>query len=125
MMNNMNILIVKPKWAGKILHKNKIWEIRGSNTHKRGRIGIAMSGTGQVYGTVELIDSIPLTKELWESNSDKHQVELSWDELLGIYKKPYAWVFASDKTEVYESPVPYLHKKGAVIWVKNNDIEEV
>jgi len=116
----MDILLIKPYWTDKIFLNDKCWEIRGSNTKKRGIIGIAKSGTGQVFGTVRLFDSISLTKELWECNRDKHQVELSWEELLKIYKYPYAWVL-TEKNQ-YAEPIPYNHPQGAVIWVKT-DIE--
>lgn len=115
----MDILIVKPKWADRILEYNKLWEIRGSNISKRGKIAIAKSGTGCVFGTVNLIGSIPLTKELWDTNEKNHQVDISWGELLKIYKKPYAWIFEYGSVEKYQTPVPYEHPKGAVIWVKD------
>jgi hypothetical protein len=38
-------LIVKEKWALKLLNGEKTWEIRGSSTSKRGKIAIAISGT--------------------------------------------------------------------------------
>ena len=115
----MDILIVKPKWAYLILldvPKQKTWEIRGCNTTKRGRIGIAKSKTQKIYGEVTITDSIPLTKQLWEENKEKHQVLISWEDLLKHYKKPYAWVFSNAVR--YENAVPYIHKPGAVIWVK-------
>lgn len=119
-MNNyyQNILIVKPYWADLILSGSKIWEIRGHNTTKRGKIDIAKSGTGKIFGEVKLVDSIPLTQELWESSRDKHQVNLSWKELLSIYKKPHAWIFEYGSAEKYIMPVSYKHPKGAVVWVK-------
>lgn len=114
----MDILIVKPKWVERIFSYNKIWEIRGSDTKKRGLIEIAESGTSLVVGTVNLIGTTPLTKELWETNEKNHQVDLSWEELLKIYPKPYAWIFETLSAKRYDKPVPYVHPKGAVIWVK-------
>lgn len=69
---SMDILVIKPKWVDHIFDYNKFWEIRGSSTSKRGSIGIARSGIGCVFGTVNLIDSIPLTKELWKTNEKNH-----------------------------------------------------
>lgn len=46
----MDILVVKPYFATLILRGEKTWEIRGSNTHKRGLIGIAKSGTAKYMG---------------------------------------------------------------------------
>ena len=114
----MDILIIKPYWADRIFDYNKLWEIRGCNTSKRGKISIAKSGTGCVFGTVNLINSIPLTKKLWETNEKNHQVDISWEELLLRYKKPYAWIF--ECVEKYQTPIPYTHPKGAVIWVKDD-----
>lgn len=116
----MDILIIKPFWADKIFNENKLWEIRGSNTSKRGKIAIAKSGTSRAFGTAELIDSIPLTKELWEANKNNHQVEITWEELLKVYKKPHAWIFKHDSATKYQTPIPYIHPRGAVIWVKEN-----
>ena len=116
----MDILIVKPFWGNKILENNKLWEIRGTNTSKRGKIGIAKSGTGYIFGTVNIIDSISLTEELWEFNRKKHQVDITWNELLKIYKNPHAWVFEDGTAMKYHKPIPYKHPKGAVVWVKND-----
>ena len=112
------ILIIKPVWVDKIFCNKKIWEIRGCDTKKRGVIRIAASGTGMVVGEVILSHTIPLTRELWDNNIAKHQVQLSWDQLLHRYKKPYAWVFK--KPKLYLKPVIYYHPKGAVIWVREN-----
>lgn len=116
----MDILIVKPYWADRIFDYNKLWEIRGSNTTKRGKIAIAKSGTGCVFGTANIADSIPLTKQLCETNEKNHQVDISWEELIERYKTPYAWIFEYGSVEKYQVPIPYTHPKGAVIWVKDN-----
>lgn len=115
----MDILIVKPSWADKILSGEKEWEIRGCSTKKHGKIGIAKSGTSCIFGEVNIVDSILLTKNLWEENVDKHLVRCTWDCLLEKYKHPYAWIFEPNSAKRYDSPVPYVHPKGAVIWVKN------
>ncbi|NLK45618.1 MAG: ASCH domain-containing protein [Treponema sp.] len=112
----MDILIIKEEFGKQILTGKKTWELRGGNTKKRGRIAIAFSGTKKKYGTVELIDSIPLTKELYESNVKKHRSYGTWNELKNIYKNPYAWVMK--KPEVFEEPIDYNHPYGAIIWVK-------
>ena len=53
----MKGLIIKPYWANKILGEEKTLEIRISNSNIRGTIGIVISGTSKVWGTVELVDS--------------------------------------------------------------------
>eukprot|EP00435_Cladocopium_sp_Y103_P046798 s1761_g13.t1 len=50
-------LIIKEKWALKLLNGEKSWEIRGSSTAKRGTIAIAISGTGKLYGEITLVDA--------------------------------------------------------------------
>lgn len=130
----MDILIVKPKWAELILSGQKIWEIRGSNTSKRGIIGIAESGTGKVFGEVELINSRRMTHGDYVSGKHRHCLEyfrtsvpdtvqmeiiasyIDWENLRNIYQTPYIWELRNAKR--YDEPKPYNHPKGAVIWVK-------
>ncbi|MEK3787581.1 ASCH domain-containing protein [Paenibacillus sp. FSL K6-1230] len=107
----MQGLIIKPQWADMILSGAKTWEIRGSRTTKRGRIGIIKSGSGMVYGEVELEDCLPLTYEAWHNNMPKHQVPYQNIN----YKTPYAWVLTNAR--LYDEPIPYKHPQGAVIWV--------
>ena len=52
----MGCLIIKKEHLDKILNGEKTWEIRGSKTHKRGKIGLIQSGSGTIVGECELID---------------------------------------------------------------------
>ena len=118
----MKGLIIKEKWANLILNGDKTIEIRSSNTKHRGKFGIVISGTKKVWGTAELVDAIPLTKELFEVElKDKHKVDLSFNELTDLYPKPYGWVIKN--VEKFDEPIPYNQKKGAIIWV-NIDWDE-
>ena len=112
----MDILIIKEEFGKQILSGKKTWELRGSNTKKRGRIALAYSGSKKKYGTVELIDSIPLTKELYNSNMKKHRSLGTWEELKNWYKNPHAWIMKNPKR--FETPQEYKHPIGAIIWVK-------
>lgn len=111
----MKGLIIKPKWADLILDGRKTWEIRSRQTHLRGRIGIIKSGSGRVYGTVDLVDCIPIHGEddpdLLVANQHKHHVPLGAIP----YRKPWAWVLQDPV--IYEWARPYDHPQGAVIWV--------
>lgn len=49
--------IVKERWGNLILSGLKPWEIRGTGTQVRGRVGVIFSGTGMVYGSVEITGS--------------------------------------------------------------------
>jgi len=109
----MQGLIIKPKWADMILSGAKTWEIRGSRTHKRGTIGIIKSGSGQVFGTVDMVDCFYCSVRDFDNNVDKHRIE---DPKAAFwYNQAWAWVLANPI--VYPEPVQYTHKQGAVIWV--------
>ncbi len=112
----MDILIIREEPGTQILSGEKTWELRGSNTKKRGKIAIAFSGTKKKFGTVELVDSIPLTRQLFESNVKKHRSPGTWDDLKSWYKNPHAWVLKNPK--FFKKPIDYIHPSGAVIWVK-------
>lgn len=115
----MDALIMLPYWGEKILKNNKTFEIRSSGTKKVGeRVALAYSRTGKLYGSVEIVDSMPLTKELWENNKDKHQIYgLSYEELIERYPHPYIWELKDPV--LFSEPLDYVHPKGAVIWVKD------
>ncbi|MCP1133362.1 ASCH domain-containing protein [Paenibacillus polysaccharolyticus] len=73
----VNGLIIKPNWADMVLSGTKPWEIRGRRTNKRGTIGIIKSGSSKVFGTVNLVDCVPLfCPELIHENLHKHHVSL-------------------------------------------------
>ena len=112
----MKGLIIKPYWADLILSGEKTWEIRGSWTGHRGPTAIIKSGTGKVFGFVDLWDCIPLTYHAWFGNKDKHRVEYGMID----YKRPHAWVMR--KARKLQEPIPYNHPQGAVIWVNLPDI---
>lgn len=77
----MKGLIVKPEWAELILSGQKTLELRGSPTKIRGKIGIIKSKTGKVYGTAEIIDSVPLSEEAFYQTVDQHQVTCSYENI--------------------------------------------
>ena len=106
-------LILLPQWAYLILNGRKTWEVRSSNTKIRGKIGIIASKTGKIFGEVEVVDSFPLTKELFEQNFDKHRIMCSYEELPPNYK----WVWVMSNPIIYDTPIQYKHPKGAIIWV--------
>ena len=102
----MNGLIVLPFWTKEILENNKVWEIRRNNCHIRGKIYIIASGTKHIYGECEIIDSFPLTKELFEENFDKHHINCTYEELPPNYK--YVWLIKN--AVKYEKPIPFKYK---------------
>ena len=109
-------LVLRSPWAHLVLSGLKTWELRGGKTLKRGRIGIALAGTGTLLGEVTLAGAKLLVD--WQQdlrqNVDKHRV-IDLKTLSG-YKKIWAWELANPK--LYDQPVEYKHPKGAVTWVK-------
>ena len=114
----MYILIMNPEWGERILKGEKTWEVRRSATNHIERIKIAYSKTKKSFGEVNLVKCIPLTKELFEKNVDKHCIHDSWEKVNARYPNPVAWVM--EKPVMYKEPVPYTPHQGAVVWVKED-----
>jgi hypothetical protein len=110
----MKGLIVKSPWIELILEGKKTWKIRGSNTKIRGPIALIKSGSGMVYGEVNLNDSKELTLKDYQVSNEFHRVQSESSQALP-YKKTYAWVLENPR--IYEKPIPYKHPMGAIIWV--------
>lgn len=111
----MNALIIKKPWIDYIFSGEKVWEIRGCNTRKRGRIELIESGSGKVVGSCEIYDSKQLSLEDFQNNTCKHNIK---DTKSLPYRKTYAW-FIRD-AQKYKEPKLYKHPKGAIIWVHLN-----
>lgn len=105
-------LIINKMWLDKIFNEGKIWEMRTTKTKITGKIGLIEAGTGLIVGEVQLIGCservVPKHKDLIKY----HKVE----NLSLLDKWKYAW-FLHNPVK-YDTPVPYEHPKGAVIWVK-------
>ena len=108
----MKGLIIRAPWIDLILQGEKTWEIRGTNTRIRGRIALIKSGTGYVFGTVGLVNCIPLDLRTYQSHVTQHRVEVVSSL---PYPKTFAWVL-EDPVRL-DKPVAYRHPKGAIIWV--------
>lgn len=109
-------LILKSRWLDLILSGAKTWELRGSRTSLRGKVALAASGTGLLFGVAEIIDCIgPIRAEELAGKEQQHRVPD--EELANIaYRNTYAWVFSGPQR--FKEPVPYSHSRGAVIWVR-------
>lgn len=117
----MNGLIIREPWIDLILEGKKIWEIRGSNTKRRGKIALIKSKTGKVFGTVDVINSILLTTKQYHEAFNNHYIPNTKDNPLP-YRKNYAWIL--ENPIILEEPIPYIHPRGAVIWVTLDDTFE-
>lgn len=109
-------LIVREPHISRILSGEKVWELRGSKTHKRGVVGLIRQGSSLVVGVVSIVDVLP-----WQSdqqlldNIDKHCVPRARIPTGEIGKWRYPWVLEGARQ--LPEPVPYEHRAGAVIWV--------
>jgi hypothetical protein len=109
-------LLIRRPWIDLILEGSKTWEIRGTRTGKRGRIGLIESGTGTVVGVAKLVDVTgPLTLSELAGNASK----AGFLKHEPLPKLPYQRIFGWVLQEPYrlKQPVPYVHPYGAVIWV--------
>ena len=106
-------LILKLAWCQAILHEGKRWEIRGSDTKKRGRIVLISGQLG--IGSIELVDTMPLTEELFNSSFNNHRIP-NWGWVRNRYPKPHAWIMKAPL--IYDPPLIINRKPGQVIWVK-------
>jgi hypothetical protein len=106
-------LIIREEPLSKILAGTKTWEIRGSATKRRGRIGLIESKSGLVVGVCDLVDVVgPLG--LAELRRASRRSGFMPDRL--PYASTHAWVIRNARR--LRSPIPYAHPAGAVIWVR-------
>ena len=115
----MKGLVIRSPWVEMILAGKKIWEIRGRNTHVRGKIALIRGGSGLIVGTCHLTDVVgPLTRKEFLRN--RRKAGLSKVEAGSLpYPETYAWVLK--KAQKYKSPRPYKHPSGAIVWVRLPD----
>lgn len=104
-------LIIKKEWLEKIFNEGKIWEMRTTCTKKRGKIYLIESGSKTIVGECEIVDSFKLNQKMKKENIKKHGVR----DISLLDKWDSAWVLSN--VVKYDSPIPYTHPKGAVIWV--------
>lgn len=106
-------LIIDSPWIDFILDGLKFWEMRTTKTKIRGEIALIKKGTGQIVGITELVDALDaMPLELLIEEFDKHKVDYIEHPELQKWNTP--WVLKNTRRI---EPVPYTHKRGAVIWV--------
>lgn len=92
----MLALYVTDPWPEFYARGMKTWEIRSYPIRYRGDVLIVSSKTHTVVCRMTLRDIVPLTKELWEMNFDKHRTSCSYEDL--PYRKKtgmaYAWILS-------------------------------
>lgn len=111
-------LIVRDPYASQLLSGEKIWEIRGKPTQIRGPVVIVKAGTGQVFGTANLVRVLgPLDLEDLVTARELPEDEREEFERDGLpYCKTYAYVFTTPRP--FARPLTYQHPSGAVTWVR-------
>lgn len=106
-------LIIDKPWIDLILNGEKVWEMRTTGTRFRGDFALIQKGTGHIVGLSKLVDSLdPLTPDELAAYAKNHHVDYSQQPELIKWNTP--WVL-SDSVRV--CPIPYDHKRGAVVWV--------
>lgn len=108
-----SILIVKQPWVDLILSGHKQMEIRRQAC--RFPIGkpvyLAQSGTKTIVGVVTFDGCVgPLTPAEFDAYRDAHRVDIN------PYPTAHGWKFHSPVR--FDTPIPYLHPRGAQTWVK-------
>lgn len=116
----MRGLIVKSPYIEEILGGTKKLEIRGSNTHIRGKIALIKSGSSRIFGTVNIVDSKELSFDEYKEWKISRGASKN-DIIEKPYKRIYAWVL--EEPVKLEEPIVYKHPMGAVIWVNLNDYD--
>ena len=108
-------LLIRSPHIDRILAGTKTWELRGSATKVRGRIGLIKSKSGTVVGSCEVCDVVgPLS--LAELRKNARKAGFAPSQITEpFYPRTYAWVL--HKAKRFRAPVPYRHPSGAVIWV--------
>lgn len=109
-------LVIDEPWVSKIISGEKIWEMRSTGTAKRERIALIKKGSGTIVGIATVKDVLgPFSDSEISTTFAKHRVPF---ELIGKWR--YAWVL--DNVRSVATPVPYVHKSGAVTWVTLNSM---
>ena len=113
-------LIIRQPWIGKILSGEKDWEMRSSATKLRGPIALIESGSGKIVGVAEITDvEGPMNPAQVAFNQARHRIPHEMIESGAVAKWNTAWVL--ENVQKLETPVPYKHPSGAVIWVNLDD----
>lgn len=91
----------------------KTWEIRSYPTDYRGVIAIIDSKSHKVICLMTLKDCIPLNKERWEMNFEKHRTTCDYESL--PYRKngspAYAWILDNPVEFKENIVIPQADKK--------------
>lgn len=118
-------LLIREPFISLILMSRKRWELRGTPTKIRGRIGLVKSGSGLILGECEIvgcdgpIDHSALLNSPNLSSEEREALRRDgrppYLEKGSHTSKTYAWILSQPR--VYREPVSYRHPSGAIIFV--------
>ena len=100
------------QFAQLIISGAKKWEVRTRNTHLRGRVSIALSGSQKLLGEVTIVGSVRMTISMIE-NYEMHRIK----NLEAVPQNVF-WAWVLQHPCPYPVPIPYNHPKGAISWVR-------
>lgn len=109
-------LVIREPWIGKILRGEKTWELRSRATTRRGWIALIRQGSGLVVGVARLHEVLPpLDWPALQSSAPLHGVGVG--QLPEVWEQGWVVPWVLKDVRVFDRPVPYQHKPGAVTWV--------
>lgn len=108
-------LIIRQPHIGHILNGDKSWEMRSKPTKIRGKIGLIEAGSGLIVGECEIIrmQQAPTTYRARHMTRSYHRIDESRYDVMD----KWCWAWVIENAIKYETPIPYKHPSGAVIWV--------
>lgn len=111
-------LIVAEPWMELILAGAKTWEMRRSGCSIRGPIALIRKGSGCVVGLAELAGQARAleTPEAYALAESLHRIPPGCQARAFVDGWRTPWVLSDVRR--LDVPVPYVHRQGAVIWVK-------
>ena len=119
----MDGLIIKKEWLDLILSGKKTLEIRGHDTKKLNEpIYLLESGSHRVRTICKIKSSTLMTYQNWDKYKKNACLDISFVGLNKRYHTAYAWEIA--EIEPIEDIWYYAHPKGAVIWVKDVQVNK-
>ncbi len=112
--DQMRALVIAERWLSKILAGEKTWEMRSTNSRRRGLIGLISAGSGRVTGVAHLTETRgPFTIDELTDQFEHHRVPKT--EFPLPLKWKVAWVLSG--AVALSRPVQYKHS-GPVTWVR-------
>lgn len=109
-------LVIRQPWLDHIMAGRKRWEIRSRPCRVSGIIALIEAGHGRIRAVAHLTACRgPLQPEDWIEAARDGDIVGPEAQALG-YLNAYAWELG--QVQSLRHPVPYVHPRGAIIWVR-------